>query len=117
VKKYANIFDAVTVVPPMKYDDMISELARSRMVITDSGGIQEESSFLKKRSVVCRKVTERSEGLGEFHFLSETPEELDYIFDMVVRNYKIDSPCPYGDGTASIQIVELMEKIVDGSFI
>jgi UDP-N-acetylglucosamine 2-epimerase (non-hydrolysing) len=117
VKKHANIFDAVNVVPPMKYDDMISELAKARLVITDSGGIQEESSFLKKRSIVCRKITERVEGLEEFHFLSKTPEELNYIFDMIVYNYETDKPCPYGDGTASGQIVELMERIVAGKEI
>jgi UDP-N-acetylglucosamine 2-epimerase (non-hydrolysing) len=110
VKKHAHIFNAVKVVPPMEYEDMISEMAKARLVITDSGGIQEESSFLKKRSIVCRKITERVEGLSDFHFLSETPEELEYIFDMLVTNYKIDMPCPYGDGTASKMIVELIGR-------
>ncbi len=110
VSKHSHIFNAVKVVPPMKYDDMIEEMAKSRLVITDSGGVQEESSFLKKRSVVCRKITERVEGLSDFHFLSETPDELEYIFDMVSSNYRIDMPCPYGDGTASKMIAELIGR-------
>ena len=38
-------------------------------MITDSGGIQEESSFFKKKCIVCREHTERGEGLEVFSFL------------------------------------------------
>ena len=48
-------------------DKTLNILKDSRFVITDSGGIQEEASFLNKKVIVCRKTTERPEGINSGH--------------------------------------------------
>lgn len=53
--------DTVRLVPPMPYPAFIAELARAHLVITDSGGVQEEASALGIPTLVVRAVTERPE--------------------------------------------------------
>jgi len=50
---------------PMEYRDFIGLMARATVVITDSGGIQEEADYLRKRVLLLREHTERVNGLGE----------------------------------------------------
>jgi UDP-N-acetylglucosamine 2-epimerase (non-hydrolysing) len=114
VKKHVDVFKYVDVIDPLEYDDLINILAKSKLVITDSGGIQEESSFLKKRSIVCRKITERVEGIPEFHFLASSPNELSSVFDLLVDRYEVNDPCPYGDGKASEKIFPILKELVCG---
>jgi UDP-N-acetylglucosamine 2-epimerase (non-hydrolysing) len=112
VKKHVDVFKYVDVIDPLEYEDLINLLAKCKLVITDSGGIQEESSFLKKRSIVCRKITERVEGIPEFHFLASAPNELSSVFDLLVDRYEVNDPCPYGDGKASEKIFPILNEVV-----
>ena len=47
-----------------------------RFIISDSGGIQEEASFLNKKVIVCRKFTERTESIGGHSILCKSPGDL-----------------------------------------
>ena len=85
-------------------------LANSRMIISDSGGIQEEASFLNKKVIVCRKVTERPESVGIHSYLCKKPSELEALFNKHIDDYKIEEECPYGDGHSAEKIVEILEK-------
>jgi UDP-N-acetylglucosamine 2-epimerase (non-hydrolysing) len=88
---------------------MISYLIKSKFVITDSGGIQEEASYLNKKVIVCRKTTERPEGIETGHLhLCHYPEQLKDIFDNLKDSYYIDVKCPYGDGKSSTKIASLL---------
>ena len=85
-------------------------IAKCGMLITDSGGIQEESAFLQKKSIVCRTTTERKEGVGTFSTLCQCPKDLYTIF----KNTKIeiiDKPCPYGDGNSCDKILDILQTI------
>ena len=77
VQKYKELLNKkIKVVDPMSHNELIETLIGCKFVITDSGGIQEESSFLNKKSIVCRKTTERPEGITTGHLLlCENPED------------------------------------------
>ncbi len=99
--------DKIKVLDPLKYDDFIKLLKTSKVVISDSGGLQEECAFLNKRIIVCRKVTERAASLNQSSVLCPVPGQLPNIFRYVNSNYKINYSCPYGDGHAAEKIIEL----------
>jgi UDP-N-acetylglucosamine 2-epimerase (non-hydrolysing) len=111
VKKYANILNKVKVVEPLEHSELIKYLADCAFIITDSGGLQEESSFLKKKSIVCRKFTERVEGLNLFSFLCKEPKDLGEMVERFMLNYEINEPCPYGDGFASEKIFKILKDL------
>lgn len=103
----------VKITKPMPHADLISLLADCRFVITDSGGIQEEASFLNKKIIVCRKETERNEGVGTFSFMCPSPSLLVDMIHTVASDHEVNSPCPYGDGTATDKIVHIIKGICD----
>lgn len=108
VLKYEHILTNVTVVKPMSHDELLNLLIKTKYVITDSGGIQEECSFFNKICLVCRKVTERPEALGQSSYTVHFPKELKYRFYGVIDKYGINYNCPFGDGTASKKITEIL---------
>jgi UDP-N-acetylglucosamine 2-epimerase len=111
VQKHKDILTNVKVIPPLDHTEFIKKLVKCKMVISDSGGIQEECSFFKKKVIVCRKVTERPESVGTTSILCSDPEKLVSLF--ALNNYKTDMSdviCPYGDGTSSKQIVDIFER-------
>jgi len=110
VLKYKKLLSKVKVVEPLEYNEFIDRLAASRLIITDSGGIQEEASFLKKKTIVCRKETERTEVVDQFSFLCENPQDLPSLFEEIIKDYIPTGHCPYGDGNASKKILNVIEN-------
>jgi len=108
-----NEFKNIFVMPPQTYSSMINMLKQSRFVITDSGGIQEEASFFKKRTIVVRKETERKEGLGVFSVLAFEPISIIESIREFDEHYEINEPCPYGDGKAVEKIVTVLEQYIN----
>lgn len=112
VLKHKNLLRKVKVVEPLDHDQLLNILSETAFCITDSGGIQEEASFLNKKCIVCRVSTERSEGIDSGHIiLCENPEELPTTFKNIIENYRIESDCPFGDGDSSNRIQKLLEII------
>ena len=109
ITKHKKILKHVEVVKPLSYNDCIETVAKCAMVITDSGGLQEESSVLKKKCIVCRKTTERTEGDGSFARMCPTPDKLEKIFQDA-KIEMVNEPCPYGDGKASAKILKIIKK-------
>ncbi len=109
IKEKSNIFESVKVVDPMSHDELLALIAKSRIIITDSGGIQEESAFYRKKVLVCRKTTERP---AENQILVEEPMNLNSTFDSEVRDCVINIECPFGDGTSSKKIVEILKCVI-----
>ena len=109
VKKHKNLLKHVKVVEPLDYNILLDYLAKCSFVITDSGGIQEESAFLRKPCLVCRKETERAEGLGNFSLLCGSPEELVEGFEDL-SSLEMSGNCPYGDGKSSEKIIEVLKN-------
>jgi UDP-N-acetylglucosamine 2-epimerase (non-hydrolysing) len=80
-------------------------------VISDSGGLQEESSFFNKKVIVCRKTTERPEGIDTEHlYICDNPNKLETLFNLINSNYKINVECPYGDGKSSQKIISKINE-------
>ena len=112
VQKHKHIFKHVKVVDPMEYNDFIELLAKSKFVITDSGGLQEETSFLSKKCIVCREKTERQEGIGTFAVKCTAPRALAGLFKNMNNNYIPSGECPYGDGYAAEKAFEVIASEV-----
>ena len=109
VQKYKNLLKNVKVVDPMSHKNFTNLLSSCKLVITDSGGLQEEASFFKKRVIVCRKTTERSEGMGDFFFLCAEPNNLEQIFLGLERmNEAVLEGCPFGDGHSAKRIKDIL---------
>ena len=93
---------------PLDYPSFINLLLKSSLIITDSGGIQEEATTLGKRMVICRERTERNEALSQagITLLNPLTENL-----ATIAMALLDSPAStqestvFGDGNASARIV------------
>jgi UDP-N-acetylglucosamine 2-epimerase (non-hydrolysing) len=111
VQKHKHLLKNVKVVDPMSHSELLELLVKTRLVITDSGGIQEECSFFNKKCLTCRKVTERPEAIGQSTFMVETPQDLVGIFIRHIDDYEIDYKCPFGDGHSAEKIYSILKKI------
>lgn len=94
---------------PLQHFEFLDILKDTKFVITDSGGIQEEACFLNKKILVCRKTTERPEGIKTGHiFLCDKPNKLQKAGEILIKNYHINVKCPYGNGKSSEKILKLL---------
>lgn len=103
----------VHLVPPLELKDMHNLLNRSYLVMTDSGGLQEEVPSMGKPVLVLRNVTERPEGVeaGTLKLVGTDKELIIKTANELLQNdeaYRKMAMAvnPYGDGKASIRIVE-----------
>lgn len=109
VQKHKHLLTNVNVVEPLSHPELLEILVKCKLVISDSGGLQEEGSFFNKKVIVCRQTTERPEAIKTGHlYLCPSPEELASKFGELINNYYIDSTCPYGDGYSSSKIKNLI---------
>ena len=107
-------------ITPVPYDEMIYLMSRSYVILTDSGGIQEEAPSLGKPLIVMRETTERSEGIEEGCALltgnnkGKIIEAFEKIFhDEELYKRMSKSKNPYGDGKASTLIRDALKKFLN----
>ncbi len=100
----------VNIIPSLPHDKMINMILKSDILISDSGGIQEEASFFHKPLIVCRKVTERPEAIGNTSFMCSSPDQLSSIFKLVnsMNTKLLNFPCPFGDGKSAEKIINIL---------
>ena len=112
VQKHKHLLSQnINVVDPLNHNDLLEILINCQFVITDSGGIQEEATFFNKKSIVCRKTTERPEGIDTGHIiLCHKPDDLISKVDNIIENYNINTECPYGDGYSSEKILKILKN-------
>lgn len=96
---------------PMNHTELIQYIKQCKFVISDSGGLQEECSFLNKKIIVCRKTTERPESVGIHSFMCGNPDELEGIVDHINQDFVVNKICPYGDGNAWKKIRKIFSEI------
>ena len=108
VQKHKQLFNKVKVVEPMTHEELIEYVKKCKFVISDSGGLQEECSFLNKKIIVCRKTTERPESVGIHSFMCSGPDELEELVDEINSNYEVNALCPYGDGLSWKNIQQII---------
>jgi len=124
-KKLAKIIDIelkeskIKLLPPQSYADFIKLMQKSKLIISDSGGVLEEASYLNIPVISVRNVTERKESiiLKKAILVGTEPESLkQYVSDFLLNNdYYKDiklTPCPFGDGDSAKRIVDILEKVV-----
>jgi UDP-N-acetylglucosamine 2-epimerase (non-hydrolysing) len=112
VQKYKHFLENVKIIDPLPYEEMLELLVKCRLVITDSGGLQEESCFFNKKCLTCRIVTERPEAIGLSTFMVERPNMLTEVFMKHIDDYKINVECPFGDGHAAEKIMKILKEIM-----
>lgn len=115
-----RIFDnqeRVHIIDPLDYEPFTNLMARSYLVITDSGGLQEEAPSLGKPVLVVREETERPEGIeaGTAKLVGTQYDNIYRELDILLSNeeeyYKMANAVnPYGDGKASERIVDIILK-------
>lgn len=117
VNELLNGHPRILLVDPMEYMEFVALLRRCYLIVTDSGGIQEEAPSLGKPVLVMRNVTERAEAVE-----AGTARVVGTQADGIVREmerllgsreeYERMCACrnPYGDGRASERIVEFLER-------
>ncbi|MBR6515109.1 MAG: UDP-N-acetylglucosamine 2-epimerase (non-hydrolyzing) [Clostridia bacterium] len=108
--------DRIRIIEPLEVLDFHNFLARSYMILTDSGGIQEEAPSLGKPVLVMRDTTERPEGIAAGTLkLVGTDEQVIYdnfkllLTDENEYNKMSQASNPYGDGFACKRIADILE--------
>lgn len=114
----AEVFEnqhRINIIEPLEVIDFHNFLNRSYMILTDSGGVQEEAPSLGKPVLVMRDTTERPEGIaaGTLKLVGTEEETIYSTFKELLNNkeeYEKMSRAsnPYGDGTACKQIVDIL---------
>lgn len=108
VQRLRESLRAVQAVAPMPYPELLQLLSRARFVISDSGGIQEECAVFQKKILVCRKVTERPEGV-EAGFARLVGHDVMAHFDWANQDPVWRGENPYGDGQAGRRIATAIQ--------
>lgn len=109
--------DRIKLIEPLEVCDFHNYMNRSYLILTDSGGIQEEAPSLGKPVLVMRDTTERPEGVaaGTLKLVGTKEDSIYEAFSMLlndkdVYNAMSKAANPYGDGTASVQIANCIDK-------
>ena len=109
--------DRIRIIEPLEVIDFHNFLANSYMILTDSGGIQEEAPSLGKPVLVMRDTTERPEGIkaGTLKLVGTDEQVIYDNFKLLLENkdeYEkmAKASNPYGDGFACKKIADILEK-------
>lgn len=109
--------DRIHIIEPLEVLDFHNFLARSYLILTDSGGIQEEAPSLGKPVLVMRDTTERPEGIaaGTLKLVGTEEETIYYNFKLLLEDMReyvkmSNASNPYGDGFACKRIADVLEN-------
>jgi UDP-N-acetylglucosamine 2-epimerase (non-hydrolysing) len=109
----------VFLIEPLEYPYLVWLLSQSYLVLTDSGGIQEEAPALGKPVLVMRNVTERTEGIeaGTARLIGTRKEDIinnvaELLNDEAKYKQMANAVNPYGDGTAAISIIQHLKQLL-----
>jgi UDP-N-acetylglucosamine 2-epimerase (non-hydrolysing) len=107
--------EKITLLPPIDYESLVFLLKHAELVLTDSGGIQEEAPTFGLKVLIMREKTERPEGVeaGIAKLVGTNPEriitEVKTILNERVCEEKLMIENPYGDGHASCRIIQALK--------
>ena len=111
--------DRIHLIDPLDFLDFHNFLARSYLILTDSGGIQEEASSLGKPVLVMRDNTERPEGIaaGTLKLVGTDEDRIYRTFRELLDDKRVydemsHASNPYGDGFASKRIADFLEELL-----
>jgi UDP-N-acetylglucosamine 2-epimerase (non-hydrolysing) len=108
LSKIKNVF----LIKPLNYAEFIYLFKNCRLIISDSGGVQEECTLLRKRVLVLRNVTERPEALSKFLYLCGTN------VNVIIRKFKTNffkefpkAEFIFGNGHSAKKIFQILKKL------
>ena len=112
--------DRIHIIEPLDVMDFHNFMKKSYLILTDSGGVQEEAPSLGKPVLVMRDTTERPEGVeaGTLRLVGTNEENIYNNFKMLITDDKeytkmAQAKNPYGDGFASVRIADVIEKVLE----
>lgn len=118
IKKYFEDKERAILCDPLDYPDFVWAMNASKFILSDSGGVQEEASAIRKPVLILRDVTERPEAVEKGSGIIVGVNR-DKIFSNAVKLLenndhlmKIENKCrfqPFGDGTAAIKIADALK--------
>ncbi|MHA1312694.1 MAG: non-hydrolyzing UDP-N-acetylglucosamine 2-epimerase [Candidatus Helarchaeota archaeon] len=110
--------ERIRLMPPVGYLDMLLLLSKSKFILTDSGGIQEEvtAPIIQKKCFVLRDSTERPEAVeaGFVEVVGTDSEKARKVIKQTDYNDFQGVESPYGDGQAAKKIVGILKNILEG---
>ncbi|MEK7624334.1 MAG: UDP-N-acetylglucosamine 2-epimerase (non-hydrolyzing) [Patescibacteria group bacterium] len=119
-RKMLDGISNINLIEPLEYDEFVFLMSISYLILTDSGGIQEEAPSLGKPVLVMREHTERQEGIeaGGSKLVGTNPEiiikeTLNLLDDKNAYNAMAKSRNPYGDGKATPKIIEAIRDFLN----
>jgi len=113
-----SLLDELCVVQPLPYRHFLGLAAECAFLVSDSGGVQEEASAIKRPVLVVRNSTERPEVLGTFARLVQPDDGIgasvaDWLTDLEgLHGQLARTPSPYGDGSASRRCHRALKELV-----
>ena len=118
VKRILKKNERIHLIDPLDYESFVWLMDKSYLILTDSGGIQEEAPSLGKPVLVLREATERPEGVeaGAVRVVGldrdKIVEEAQRLLDDRTLYQKMSRTAnPYGDGKAAKRIVEILRRV------
>ena len=106
---------------PLDYSELVGAIARCYLLLTDSGGLQEEAPSLGKPVLVLRETTERPEAVqaGTAKLIGTNPQTIAESAAKLLENSEVYQQMatainPFGDGQASARIVEIAQNYLLG---
>ncbi|MGY5340232.1 non-hydrolyzing UDP-N-acetylglucosamine 2-epimerase [Levilactobacillus spicheri] len=113
--------DRIHLIDPLDVVDFHNLAARSYLIMTDSGGVQEEAPSLNKPVLVLRDTTERPEGVtsGTLKLVGTDPKRVtaaleELLTDQAAYQRMADAKNPYGDGHAADRILQAIQEKING---
>jgi UDP-N-acetylglucosamine 2-epimerase (non-hydrolysing) len=122
VKEILKDIDNVLLIEPLEYEPFVSLMNESYLILTDSGGIQEEAPSLGKPVLVMRKTTERPEGIeaGVVKLVGTGKDDIVRNTIELLENHSLyekmsGSANPYGDGEAAERITDIIGRVINSN--
>jgi UDP-N-acetylglucosamine 2-epimerase (non-hydrolysing) len=113
--------ERIRLLPPWGYAEFVHLLASAWLIVSDSGGIQEEAPTLGKPVLVLRDTTERPEGVeaGVSRLTGGSPERLEAMLEETYADERWSRAVaalanPFGDGTAGERIAQILQRALLG---
>lgn len=121
VQKLLSSIRNVWLIEPLKYEEFVYLLKFSYLVLTDSGGIQEEAPSLGKPVLVMRNITERTEAVhsGTVKLVGASQANIVATTNLLLKDKNLYQKMakahnPYGDGKACDRIIEFIREKLHG---
>ncbi len=116
LKKFLINQERIKLIEPLSYQDLVKNIRKSYLIITDSGGIQEEAPTFGKPVLILRKTTERPEAVeaGKAKLIGTNPDDIFNEVSLLIKNNVIYKKMtsyenPYGDGDSCSKIFNIIK--------